>query len=77
MEKNDSRLSVEERYGTLEGYMCVVQRAVDQAVKERLLLSDDATRLVTQARESVVLPHDAESTDGNRAVARRVCGSGR
>jgi len=77
LEKNDSRLSVEERYGTLEGYMCVVQRAVDQAVKERLLLSDDATRLVAQARESGVLSHEAEGTDGSRSIARGVCGTGR
>ena len=38
----DPRLSVEERYGTLEGYVCTVQTAADRMVADRLLLRADA-----------------------------------
>jgi hypothetical protein len=34
----DPRPSVEERYGTLEGYACVVEKAARRAVTERFLL---------------------------------------
>src|SRR5262249_58359009 len=39
---HDPRLSVEERYGTLENYAAIVKRAADQAVRDRFLLPDDA-----------------------------------
>ena len=73
LKTGDPRLSVEERYGTLEGYVCVVERAAAQAVEDRLLLQDDADRLVGQAKGSGVLPTRADSTSRNRDVARRVC----
>ena len=68
---HDPRLSVEERYGTLEGYVCVVEHAARQAVGERFLLKDDADRLVREARASGVLPAEAESTDADREIGRR------
>ncbi len=43
---HDSRPSIEERYGTLEGYVCLVERASAQAVSERFLLKEDADRLI-------------------------------
>ena len=67
-------LSLEERYGTLEGYVCVVERAAEQAVSERFLLKEDADRLIGQARSSGVLPADAESSPQNRATAQQICG---
>jgi hypothetical protein len=70
---HDARPSVEERYGTLEGYVCAVTRAATQAVADRFLLQDDAARLVEQAKASGVLPRDADSSQANRAVAQRVC----
>jgi hypothetical protein len=52
---HDPRLSIEERYGTHENYVGVVKRAVDQAVKERFLLPDDAARMVREAEASDIL----------------------
>ena len=69
----DSRRSVEERYGTREGYVCVVEHAAASAVTERFLLQEDADRLVDEARQSSVLPSNAESSATNRAVASAIC----
>ncbi|MEP6593601.1 MAG: tannase/feruloyl esterase family alpha/beta hydrolase, partial [Acidobacteriota bacterium] len=52
---NDPRLSLEERYGTHEGYVSAVRKAADQAVKDRFLLPDDAARYVREAQASKVL----------------------
>lgn len=76
LKTQDPRPSVEERYGTLEGYVCVVERAAAAAVNERFLLRDDAARLVDQARASRVLPTEAASPAQSRALARRVCSGG-
>jgi hypothetical protein len=70
---HDSRPSVEERYGTLEGYVCVVQRAAADAVREHVLLQTDADRLLSEARASSVLPIDANSSAEDRATAQARC----
>ncbi len=70
---HDPRPSVEERYGTLEGYVCAVDRAASQAVHDRFLLQDDADRLMAEARASGVLPAEADSTPQDRDIARGVC----
>jgi len=59
---NDPRRSLEERYGTHEGYVSAVRKAADQAVKDRFLLPDDAARYVREAQASKVLSadHDAD-----------------
>ena len=72
----DTRQSVEERYGTLEGYVCAVSNAAKQAVSERFLLRADADRLVEEARRSGVLPGNAGSPAEDRAVAAKVCSGG-
>ncbi|HTL02713.1 MAG TPA: alpha/beta hydrolase domain-containing protein [Vicinamibacterales bacterium] len=72
-ETQDPRQSVEERYGTLEGYVCVVQQAASQAVHDRFLLQGDADRLVAAARSSTVLPADADSSPPDRQIARGLC----
>jgi len=64
----DPRLSVEERYGSQEGYNCVVRNAAARNVKARLLLPVDADRLIAQAAASNVLP-----SDPNNPVAKRLC----
>jgi hypothetical protein len=74
---NDPRLSVEERYGTLEGYVCTVRGAVDAAVRDRFLLADDAQRLIAEATASHVLPTAADSSAENQVVGRARCGGGR
>jgi hypothetical protein len=77
LKRKDPRPSVEERYGTLNGYVCVVERAAAQAVADRFLLQQDADRLITQAKGSGVLPNDAESPLRNRDIASALCGRGR
>ncbi len=71
---HDPRPSVEERYGTQEGYMCLVGDAVGRAVAGRLLLRDDADRLLKEAGSSRVLPDGAASTADARAIAQSLCG---
>ena len=77
LERRDPRLSVEERYGTLEGYVCTVQRAATEALHDRFLLPGDARRLVSEAEASAVLPRAAASSVENQAIGRRLCGDGR
>ena len=45
----DPRLSLEERYGTQAGYVCVVKTVAKQQVALRFLRSEDAGRLVAAA----------------------------
>jgi len=51
----DPRLSLEERYGTHEGYMAAVRAAAARLVAQRFLLPEDAARLVSEAEASDVL----------------------
>jgi hypothetical protein len=57
----DPRRSVEERYGSQEGYNCVVRHAARKEVRKRLLLQEDADRLIAQAAASNVLPSDPDN----------------
>ena len=52
----DSRLSLEERYGTQEGYVNAVRQAGKKLVGERFLLQEDADRLIRAAVERKILP---------------------
>jgi hypothetical protein len=72
----DPRPSIEERYGTLKGYACVVERAAKSAVAERFLLQADAERLVSEASHSRVLPAERDSSAAARQRGREVCASG-
>jgi hypothetical protein len=51
----DPRLSLEERYGSHEGYVQAVTTAANQLVNDRLLLRRDADAMIAQARESDIL----------------------
>jgi hypothetical protein len=51
----DPRLSLEERYGTHDGFVAKVKTAAAELEKEGFLLPDDAQRIVKQAEESNVL----------------------
>ena len=64
----DPRPSLEERYGSQEGYTCAVRLIAKQEVRKRFLLQADADRLVEQAAAANILPSDPE----NR-VAKRLC----
>jgi hypothetical protein len=52
---NDPRLSLQERYGSHEGYVVAVTKAAERALKERFLLPVDATALIEAAKASAVL----------------------
>ena len=64
----DPRRSVEERYGSQEGYNCLVTRIARQEVRRRFLLQEDADRLIAQAAASPVLP-----SDPNNRTAKQLC----
>ena len=51
----DPRPSLEERYGSHEGYVAVVRAAAARLVRERFLLQEDADRLIAEAAASDVL----------------------
>jgi hypothetical protein len=55
MASGDSRLSLEERYKTHDGYVAAVKDAAAKAVAQGFLLQPDADNLVTQAAASNVL----------------------
>ena len=55
VEAGDPRPSLEERYGTHEQYVAAVRLAAARLVRERLLLPDDADRLIAEAEASNVL----------------------
>ena len=52
---NDPRPSLQERYGSHDGYVAVVIEAAARAVKEGFLLQNDAQVLIDSARASAVL----------------------
>jgi Alpha/beta hydrolase domain len=51
----DPRLSLEERYGSHEGYVAAVRKATERALAAGFLLQPDAEKLVRQAESSKVL----------------------
>ena len=52
---NDPRLSLQERYGSHDGYVDAVSRAAAKAVAEGFLLPADAASLIDAAKSSAVL----------------------
>jgi hypothetical protein len=64
----DPRLSVEERYGSQEGYLCALRAAATKGVKQRFLLQEDADRIVAEAAASNIL-----QSDPNSSIAKRLC----
>ena len=68
MANHDPRRSVEERYGSQEGYNCLIGQIAENEVRKRFLLQEDADRLIAQAAASPVLP-----SDPNNRTARQLC----
>ena len=68
----DPRPSVEERYGTHQGYVCVVTNAANKEVKKRFLRSTAATTLIAQAQASNVLT-DVTPTSEDQQLAAKLC----
>jgi hypothetical protein len=69
----DPRLSLEERYGTHDGYVCVVTAAVNKAVHQRFLLSSDAQTLISSATASNVLAAPYVPTPADTDLANSLC----
>jgi Alpha/beta hydrolase domain len=55
MAAGDPRPSLEERYGSHEAYVAAVRAAAQKLAGDRLLLPEDAERIVRQAADSAVL----------------------
>jgi hypothetical protein len=68
-------LSIEERYGTLDGYLCAAKRAAGALVRDRFILQADADRMIDEAAKTAVLPASAASTPEQRRIADLVCRS--
>jgi Alpha/beta hydrolase domain len=54
----DPRQSLEERYGSQEGFVRAVRRAAGELVRERFLLEEDARTFLRAARDSDILKED-------------------
>jgi len=55
LENGDPRLSLEERYGTHQGFVKAVKKAASQLVSARFLLLADANVLIQAAKDSDIL----------------------
>ena len=53
--KGDTRLSLEERYGSHDGYVAAVRKAAAAAIAQGFLLAEDAQALIKAADASAVL----------------------
>jgi hypothetical protein len=69
----DPRLSLQERYGTHAGYVCVVTAAANEAVQQRFLLESDATNLIANASASNVLAPPYMPTAADMKLANSLC----
>jgi hypothetical protein len=70
----DPRLSLEERYGTQLGYICVVLKVAQHEVAKRFLLQKDGERLAGEAVTADFLPVVSENPEAMK-VARAICSS--
>ncbi len=52
--RGDPRLSIQERYPTLEAFVDKVKEAVHLLLEDRLLLEEDAKRIVERAKRSPI-----------------------
>jgi hypothetical protein len=69
----DPRPSLEERYGTHAGYVCVVTEAANLAIEEGFLLVSDANTLVADASASNVLGAPFTPTGADTRLANLLC----
>ena len=69
----DPRPSLEERYGTHAGYVCVVTEASNRAIEKGFLLVSDAQTLISQANVSNVLASPFMPTTVDTTLANLLC----
>jgi len=72
---SDPRPSLEERYGTHAGYVCVVTAAANSQIQQGFLLVSDANTLVGFANASNVLAAPFTPTGADTALADQLCAS--
>ena len=72
---NDPRPSLEERYGSHAGYVCVVTAAANRQIEQGFLLASDANTLVGFASASNVLAPPFIPTGNDTTVANQLCSS--
>ena len=68
----DPRPSLQERYGTKEGFVCAVRTATKREIAKRFLLERDADRLIKQAADSDVLAV-TKPTAEDKAIGDALC----
>lgn len=68
----DPRPSLQERYGTKDGYVCAVRAAAKREIADRFLLERDAERLIKQAADSEVLAAITPTVQ-DRAISEALC----
>jgi hypothetical protein len=73
LKAGDPRPFLEERYGTQEGYACVVRRAAQSLVRDPFLLKDDADRVIAGTSNAHLLPPASEGDAAARDVTARLC----
>jgi hypothetical protein len=69
---DDPRPSLEERYGTQEGYLCAVRKAAKREVVRGFLLQRDADLLIAEAAGTQIL-HAAMPAKEAEEMARTLC----
>lgn len=69
----DPRLSLQERYGTHAGYVCVVTTAAKEAVLQGFLLASDEQTLITNATNSNVLGPPYVPGPADMKLAQSLC----
>lgn len=69
----DPRPSLEERYGTHAGYVCVVTRAVNRAVAMRFMLPSEAPTVIANAAASNVLAAPFVPTPKDTMLGNLLC----
>jgi hypothetical protein len=72
MQAGDPRPSLQERYGTHEGYLCSARSAIAHNVAARFLGSVDAKRLESEA-ETTDAFDGLSVTEAERTIAQHVC----
>ena len=73
MSAGDPRPSLEERYGTNAGYVCVVTAAANRDVEKGFLLVSDALTLISDANLSNVLASPFAPTTVDKTLANLLC----
>jgi len=69
----DPRRSLEERYGSHAGYVCVVTAASNKAIREGFLLVADAQTMITAATNGNVLAAPFAPSPQDTATANELC----